>query len=177
MLTLLYTIFIYPIYMLVELLFFVVNIITQERLGFSIILLSIAVNLLCLPIYNVAEQLQEKERTVQKRMKAKLEKIKSVFKGDERFMMVSAYYRQNNYHPLYSLRSVLPLLIQIPFFIAAYNILTNFQKLYGTSFLFIKDLGKPDALLPAGGFSLNILPIIMTLINLGASAVLQKAYR
>ncbi|MGP1593870.1 MAG: YidC/Oxa1 family membrane protein insertase [Treponema sp.] len=170
----LYMIFIYPAYILVESIFFLANNITDDNVGFSIVLLSIAVNGLCLPMYAVAEQWQEKERAMQKRIKPKIHDIKAVFKGDERYMILSAYYRQNNYHPVYAVRSMFALLIQIPFFVAAYTLLSSLPVLHGTAFWFLKDLGSPDRLLPIGGIDVNLLPIVMTVINIAASAVYAK---
>ena len=174
MLNFLYTIFIYPVYMFVEFILFIANNITEDAIGTSIIILSLGINLITLPIYNVAEKWQEMERGIQKRMKPKVKDIKAVFKGDEQYMILSAYYRQNNYHPLYALRSLFALFIQIPFFIAAYQLLSELPALKETSFLFLKDLGSPDKLVTIGSISLNILPVIMTVINIAASAVYTK---
>ena len=174
MLDFLYTIFIYPVYMFVEFILFIANNITQDHIGLSIIILSLGINLITLPIYNVAEKWQEMERIIQKRMKPKVKDIKAVFKGDERYMILSAYYRQNNYHPLYALRSLFALFIQIPFFIAAYQLLSELPALKETSFLFLKDLSYPDRLVTIGSISLNLLPVIMTVINIAASAVYTK---
>ena len=69
MLDFLYMIFIYPVYMFVEFVFFLANNVTDDYIGFSIIILSLTVNIICLPIYNVAEQWQEKERDIQKKLK------------------------------------------------------------------------------------------------------------
>ena len=174
MLDFLYTVFIYPVYMFVEFILFIANNITQDYIGLSIIILSIGINLITLPIYNVAEKWQEMERIIQKRMKPKIKDIKAVFKGDEQYMILSAYYRQNNYHPLYALRSLFALFIQIPFFIAAYQLLSDLPVLKDSSFLFLKDLGSPDKLVTIGSISLNLLPVIMTVINVAASAVYTK---
>ncbi|EMB21848.1 YidC/Oxa1 family membrane protein insertase [Treponema denticola] len=174
MLNVLYMIFIYPVYMFVEFAFFLANNVTDDYIGFSIILLSITVNVICLPIYNVAEKWQEKERDIQKRLKPKIRDIKAVFKGDERYMMLSAYYRQNRYHPLYAMRGMFALLIQIPFFIAAYKLLSGLPMLNNASFWFLKDLGNPDGLLNIAGSNVNALPIVMTVINISASAVYSK---
>ncbi|UTY30806.1 YidC/Oxa1 family membrane protein insertase [Treponema putidum] len=174
MLNFLYTIFIYPVYMFVEFILFIANNITQDHIGLSIIILSLGINFITLPIYNVAEKWQEMERIIQKKMKSKVKDIKAVFKGDEQYMILSAYYRQNNYHPLYALRSLFALFIQIPFFIAAYQLLSELPALKETSFLFLKDLGSPDKLVTIGSISLNLLPVIMTVINIAASAVYTK---
>jgi membrane protein insertase Oxa1/YidC/SpoIIIJ len=74
-------------------------------------------------------------------------------------MILSTYYRQNHYHPLYALRNSFGILIQIPFFIAAYTFLSHFNALKGASFVFIRDLGAPDGLLEINGIRFNILPI------------------
>jgi len=160
--------------MFVEFILFIANNITEDYIGLSIVILSLGINIITLPIYSVAEQWQEKERAIQKKMKAKITDIKAVFKGDEQYMILSAYYRQNNYHPLYALRSLFALFIQIPFFIAAYQLLSGLPLLKETSFLFLKDLGSPDKLVNIGSVSLNLLPVIMTVINIAASAVYTK---
>lgn len=144
--------------------------------GLAIIGVSIAVTLLCLPLYAIAEKLQQIERDTQKKLKPKVDKIKAVFKGDEQYMILSTYYRQNHYHPIYALRSSISLLIQIPFFIAAYSFLSKLESLQGVSFLFIKDLGMQDALIKVGNFHINFLPIAMTLINCIAGAIYTKGF-
>jgi YidC/Oxa1 family membrane protein insertase len=172
MLDILYTIIIYPITQIIEFVFMFSQKLLKDT-GISIICVSAAVNILCLPLYMVAEYWQETERNIQRLLQDKIKRIKAVFKGDERYMILSAYYRQNHYHPVYALRSSFGLLIQIPFFIAAYSYLTHSELLRGTSFLFITDLGKPDALIPAAG-GINLLPILMTLINCISGAIYTK---
>lgn len=144
----------------------------------AIIGVSLVINFLALPLYNIADDLQEKERKLQKALESRVKRIKKGFKGDEQFMMLQTYYRQNNYHPLYALRSSLSILIEIPFFIAAYHYLSNCDALKGVAFLFLKDLGAPDRIfsIPFGNsvFYINILPILMTAINLISGAVYSK---
>ena len=176
MLNFLYMIFIYPVYMFVEFIFFMANNITDDYIGFSIVLLSVAVNVICLPIYNVAEGWQEKERNIQKKLKPKVNDIKAVFSGDERYMILSAYYRQNHYHPVYAMRGMFALLIQIPFFIAAYKLLSGLPMMNNASFWFLKDLSNPDGLLHFADMHINILPIVMTLINIIASVIYSKGF-
>jgi len=127
-----------------------------------------------MPLYFIAEKWQQIEREIQAKLYPKVKKIKSVFKGDEQYMVLSAYYRQNHYHPIYALRSSLGVLIQIPFFLAAYAYLSNLEFIKGASFLFIKDLGAPDRLFSLGGFYLNLLPVAMTAINCISGAVYTK---
>jgi YidC/Oxa1 family membrane protein insertase len=168
----LYTIIIYPIAQILEFVFVFAQKLFKET-GLSIIFISGAVSILCLPLYMVAEKWQVVERNIQKMLAPKVAKIKAVFSGDERYMILSTYYRQNHYHPIYALRSSFGLLIQVPFFIAAYSYLSQLQAFNEVPFLFIKDLGKPDALLPIVG-GINILPILMTLINCAAGAIYTR---
>jgi YidC/Oxa1 family membrane protein insertase len=160
MINILYTLIIFPIEQVIEICFFYCKT-WFGSLGVAILGVSVAVSTFVLPVYLMAERQQHRQREIEKSLKSGVELIKSVFRGDERFMLLSTYYRQNNYHPIFALRNSLDLLIQMPFFIAAYHFLHNLEVLKGASFLFIHDLGSPDKLL----FGLNILPIAMTVIN------------
>jgi len=160
MINVLYTLIIFPIEQVLEICFFYGNT-WFGSIGVAILIVSVAVSTFVLPVYLMAEKQQCRQREIEKGLKDGVDRIKSVFKGAERFMLLSTYYRQNHYHPIFALRNSLELLIQIPFFIAAYHFLHNLEILKGASFLFIQDLGSPDKLL----FGLNILPIAMTAIN------------
>lgn len=139
--------------------------------GISVIALSFAVTLCCLPLYIVAEGWQNAERQKQKEMKPYLDLIKKNFKGDERYMITSAYYRISRYNPLMAARSSFGVLIQIPFFIAAYSFLSQLGSLKGIPFIFIKDLSSPDALISINSMQINVLPITMTAINYLSGAI------
>jgi YidC/Oxa1 family membrane protein insertase len=168
----LYTVIIYPIVQIIEVVFTVSQKIFKEP-GVSLMVISCVISLFCLPVYTIAEKWQDRERNLQKKFKPKIDKIKAVFKGDEQYLILSSYYRQNHYHPVYALRSSFSLLIQIPFFIAAYSYLSHLEALKGASFLFISDLGSPDMIIPGG---INLLPILMTAINCTAGMVYTKGF-
>ena len=108
--------------------------------GIAVIGLSFVVTLCTLPLYMVAEGWQEKERETQIALKPGIERIKKFFKGDEQYMILNTFYRQNHYSPIMALRSSFSLLIQIPFFLAAYHFLSDLGTLKGVSFLFVKDI-------------------------------------
>jgi len=169
MINILYTLIIFPIEQVIEICFFYCKS-WFGSLGVAILGVSVAVSTFVLPVYLMAEKQQQKQRELEKSLKAGVDMIRNTFKGDERFMLLSTYYRQNNYHPVFALRNSLDLLIQIPFFIAAYHFLHKLEMLKGAPFLFIPDLGSPDKLL----FGLNILPIAMTVINVVSGMVYAK---
>jgi YidC/Oxa1 family membrane protein insertase len=168
-----YTIIIYPLLQIIEV-FFRLSHVLFDNDGISIVFVSLAVTLLSLPLYIIAEKWQQIERDVVKKLKPRVDKIKKVFKGDEQYFILSTYYKQNHYHPAYALRNSFGILIQIPFFLAAYTYLSNLEALKGSTFFFLKDLSSPDSLFHLGTFSVNILPIIMTIINIASSFIYTK---
>ena len=90
---------IYPLWLIIELVYVVFDLMFHNPF-LSIAGVSIAVNILTLPLYNIAEAWQQKERDIQKKMKPQVDRIKAVFKGDEQYMILSTYYRQQHYHPI-----------------------------------------------------------------------------
>jgi len=175
MLDFLYYIFIFPLEQIIEISFIIVYRIFGDKV-LAIIGVSAVFTVCTMPLYFIAEKFQKAERDIQNRLKPKVDIIKSAFTGDTQYMLLSTYYRQNNYHPIYALRSSLGILIQVPFFIAAYHYLSHLDFIKGTSFIYINDLGSPDKFLTFGSFSVNLLPIIMTLINCASGIIYTKGF-
>ena len=144
--------------------------------GISIIALSLVMNVLVLPLYKRADAMQEKSRDIEAKLHDGVAHIKKTFSGDERMMILQAYYRQNNYKPTDVLHGSVSLLLEIPFFMAAYQFLSHLHVLSGEPFGPIKNLGAPDGLLVIGGITINLLPVLMTLINVVASAIYLKGF-
>ena len=90
--------------------------------------------------------------------------------------MLQTYYRQNNYKPTNALNGSVSLLLEIPFFMAAYQFLSGLTVLDGVSFGPIKNLGAPDGMLVIGTLAINVLPVLMTLINVISSAIYLKGF-
>ena len=169
----LYKLILGPLVMLFDVTYTTLYYITMD-IGISIIFLSLTVNLLILPLYRRADALQEEERVRTEKLSRGVKHIKKVFKGDERFMMLQTYYRQNSYKPYYALSGSLSLLLEIPFFIAAYHFLSNLDLLNNAAFGSIRDLGQPDAMLHIAGHAVNLLPILMTAINIVSGIIYTK---
>ncbi len=134
--------------------------------GVSIILLSLVVTLIMLPLFWYAEKLQNKERKRKAIMQPALDKIKNIKNKQEKFYYTKEIYRINNYKPYYSLTGLIGLAIQVPFFIAVYIMLKDYTLLEGVSFGPINDLFQPDKIIEFLGITINLLPILMTLVNL-----------
>ena len=175
MLSALFALVIQPIVQILEFFFTLFREITKDA-GLSVVGLSLVVTLCTLPLYIVAEKWQEAERQIEDKLRSGIARIKRCFRGDERFMILSTFYRQNHYHPLMALRSSFSLLIQIPFFIAAYSFLSHLESLKGVSFLFVRDFGSPDAAIKVGSLCVNVLPILMTAINCVSGAIYSKGH-
>ncbi len=144
--------------------------------GLAVIVLSFAMNLLVLPLYKRADAIQIEARDTENRLKDVVTHIKKTFSGDERMMILQTYYRQNNYSPLSILSGSVSLLLEVPFFMAAYQFLSDVGAFTGASFGPIRDLSIPDGLINIGGFTVNLLPILMTLINVVSSSLYLKGF-
>ena len=170
----LYNITIYPIEFIIEIVFYLFNNVFKSGYATSLFFLSLIINFISLPLYNIAESWKAKERAIQEKMKPMIDNIKAVYKGDQIYLLIRTCQRINGYKTIYAFRGTLGLLIQIPFFLAAYNFIHNLSGLQLGSFLFIKDFSKPDAAINIGNITINILPFVMTLFSLLSGLVYSK---
>lgn len=169
------TLLIGPLKLLFEVIFVIANRFLNSP-GLSILVLSLIMNVLVLPLYRRADAMQEAARDTEARLQKGVAHIKKTFTGDERMMVLQTYYRQNNYKPTDALRGSVSLLLEIPFFMAAYQFLSGLETLQQVSFGPIADMSLPDGLLVIGSIRINVLPVVMTLINLISSAIYLKGY-
>lgn len=137
-----------------------------DNFGLSIILLSLSVTVMMLPLFWIAEIIQNQERLRKIKMQPLLDDIKDVKNKQEKYYYTKEIYRKYHYSPFYGLTSMIGLLIQVPFFLAAYWMLLEYLPLQGIAFGPIKDLYKPDGLIAIGGLTINLLPFVMTFVNL-----------
>ncbi len=144
--------------------------------GLSIIVLSLIMNILVLPLYRRADAMQEQARDIDAKLNDGVTHIKKSFSGDERMMILQTYYRQNHYKPTDALNGSVSLLLEVPFFMAAYQFLSNLKMLEGVSLGPIADLSAPDALIVVGGLTINLLPVLMTAVNVISSAIYLKGF-
>ena len=140
----------------------------------SIILLSVGINILLLPIFFLIDIIQAKELTRLKNMESDLLAIDKVSNNKEKFFYTREIYKRHNYKTHYSLVRSLGLLVQVPFFLAAYWLLEDYSAITGESFSLIQDLSKPDNAFTIKWLSINVLPFIMTLINIVGILQIRK---
>ncbi|MCR5615286.1 MAG: membrane protein insertase YidC [Saccharofermentans sp.] len=168
-------IFLAPLELIFEVIFTIAFNITHSE-GLAIIILSLVVSTLVLPLYKRAEAIEQEQRAKEKELSFWTEHIKHHFKGDEKYMMLDAYYRENHYNPIHRLKSSISILLQIPFFMAAYDLLgvRAANRFRGVDFLFFTDLSTPDNFLALGSIAINVMPILMTLINILATYIYTR---
>lgn len=139
-----YTVFIFPLETIMKLVLEGVLSFTGNPTA-SLFGVSVVVTLGSLPLYHMAEKWQERERAVQQKLKPKVDEFKSVFKGSTLNAYLSTLYLQNRYHPIFAVRTSFGLLIQIPFFFAAYHLLSNYSAFNGVQTWLFSDLGNLTA--------------------------------
>lgn len=142
--------------------------------GYAIIGMSFVMNLLLMPLYRQTDAIQQQAIETEKKLSPWITHIKKTFHGNEQFMMLQTLYRQNHYRPTDSLKGLMPLMLELPFFMAAYRFLSGLALLQNTPFGPISNLGEPDGLLVIGGAAVNVLPILMTVINLASTLIYAK---
>lgn len=133
--------------------------------GVSILLLTVIVRLGMLPlsIKQTKSMLQMQER--HKKMQPKLEEVRRRFPKDagpqQAKQRQAEELRLMREHGVVAgqLGGCLPILLQMPVFLALYQVLSTSIELRGAGFLWFPDLTTPDAL-SLGGPTVNILPIL-----------------
>ena len=126
--------------------------------GIAIILLTFLVRIIFWPLTHHSTVSMKKMQELQ----PKLKELQAKFKDNPQKMQQEtwAIYRENKVNPM---SSCLPMLIQIPVFIALFTVLRSAVELRYAPFLWIVDLSEPENLL-AGvlPMPLNILPFLMS---------------
>lgn len=124
--------------------------------GISIIILTVIIKLLLWPLTTKSTMAMKKMQKLQPEIKAIQEKYKDDPKKQQEEMML--LYRKYGYNPM---GGCLPMLIQLPIFVALYQALSNAIELHKTPFLWIADLSMPDKVGAIFGFPIHPLAIAM----------------
>nr|WP_281347643.1 membrane protein insertase YidC [Marinicella rhabdoformis] len=140
--------------------------------GWSIVLLSVVMKFLLMPVGLMTLRLQRNVSKNQTLLAPRLLEIKQKYKGEKAHNEMMAAHKELGISPFYTLKPLFSNFIQIPILVAIFNALGEMSALEGQGFLWVHDLSIPDALIDFGfavpllGSSLNLLPILMTLITL-----------
>lgn len=93
----LYNITIYPIEFIIEIVFYLFNNVFKSGYATSLFFLSLIINFISLPLYNIAESWQAKERAIQEKMKPMIDNIKATYKKHLLFIENAFYLNLNLY--------------------------------------------------------------------------------
>ncbi len=159
----LFYLLIQPIFFLIENLFYRIFDNTNSVI-LAVITVSVAVVGLCLPFSVAGEKIVEKNEKIKKDIADKLKSIKNNFKGDEKYLLIKELYKKHNYSPLSEIQSLIGILIQIPFFIAAFLFFSNLHSNF--DFSGMEFFTQPDGLINIKNIQINLLPILMFCINI-----------
>ncbi len=132
-----------------------------KNYGVGIIVLTILINVFLFPFTRVSYMSMKRMQLVQPQMN----KIKEQFKNNPQRLNKETMelYKKYKVNPF---GGCLPMIIQIPIFIALYVALSKFVPLINSTFLWVKDLSAPDRIylpftLPFVGNYFHLLPLLM----------------
>ncbi len=124
--------------------------------GWSIVVITIVINILLLPLRFTSMKSAKKMQALQPQIKAINAKYKDVGMRDprkaEQNQEVMALYKKHGVNPM---GGCLPMLIQLPILYAFYKVLNVTVELRGASWLWVPDLSQPESL------PIHLLPLIM----------------
>lgn len=131
--------------------------------GIAIILLTLLIRIVFWPLtYKMNINMKKLQA-----LKPELDELQKKYKDNPRRLQREQLelYRKHKISPL-GAAGCLPVLLQMPVFIALFNVLRSAIELRFARFLWIKDLSMPEGLLvDVLPIPLNILPIIMTVTS------------
>jgi len=124
--------------------------------GWSIVIVTIIINFLLLPLKFSSLKSMKKMQMLQPQIAAINEKYKGISLRDPRKadqnQEIMDLYKKHGVNPM---GGCMPMLLQIPFFIAFYKVLTVAIEMRGAEWLWVKDLSQPEHL------PIRILPVAM----------------
>jgi YidC/Oxa1 family membrane protein insertase len=122
----------------------VISVIPNQNLsyGLTIILMTLIIRVLILPL----GVKQIRSSLVMNKIQPEIKKLQDKYKNDPQKLQqeMMKLYKDKGASPF---SGCLPLLIQWPILIALYYVFNHLSGINGISFLWIKDLGKPDIVL------------------------------
>jgi len=132
--------------------------------GWAIVVATVIINFALLPLKISSLKSMKQMSALQPQMVAINEKFKGISMTDPRAAKkneeMMALYKKHGVSPT---GGCVPMMLQIPFFIAFYKVLSSAIELRGASWLWVSDLSQPETL------ALRMLPLVMV-----ASQVLMQ---
>jgi YidC/Oxa1 family membrane protein insertase len=125
--------------------------------GWSIIIITIIIQILVLPLTLKSS----KSISDMKRIQPIIKSVQEKYKNDSKRLQIELLniYRSQKVNPL---GGCLPMILQLPIFWAFFTMLRNSYEIRNEGWiLWIKDLSSPDRFMHLGFFDFNLLPLLM----------------
>lgn len=133
--------------------------------GWAIVVVTIIINLLLLPLKYSSLRSMKKMSAIQPQVQALNEKYRGISMTDPRKQKqneeLMALYQKNGINPM---GGCIPMLLQMPFFLAFYKVLSTAIELRGAQWMWVADLASPESTV------IRVLPVAM----LGTQVLMQK---
>ena len=139
--------------------------------GLAILGLTVVVNIALAPVHHAVARVQDDVSRIRSSLEPELARIKADYRGEEAHKRVMAAYGSLGISPFYSLKPLLGVLVQVPIWIAVFNVLGEMPELAGHPFLWIEDLAYPDVVavlpfdVPLVGSTVHLLPFMMAAVT------------
>jgi YidC/Oxa1 family membrane protein insertase len=149
-------------------LFLIVNYVNDRfvrNFGWAIVLVTIVINFILFPLKLTSMKSMRKMQALKPQIDAINDKYKNVGlrdprKGDQNQEVMDLYKK----HGVNPMGGCIPMLLQIPFFIAFYKVFTVSVEMRGAQWLWVTDLSQPEHL------PIKILPLVM----IASQFIMQK---
>ena len=136
-----------------------------QNYGWAIVFATIIINFLLLPLKYTSLKSMKKMSVLQPQIAAINDKYKGMSMTDPKAQLknqeVMDLYKKHGVNPM---GGCVPMMLQIPFFIAFYKVLSSAIELRGADWLWVADLSRPETL------ALRVLPVAM----IASQFVMQK---
>ncbi len=137
--------------------------------GLAIILVTLLQKIVFYPLTAKSLRSMQAMQALQPKLAALQERYKNNPQKKQQETM--ELYKKHGVNPM---GGCLPMLLQIPIFIALYNALSSSVEMWRAHFLWIKDLSQPDALFTVDIWGLKNYPFNLLALLMGASMFVQQ---
>jgi len=139
--------------------------------GISIIAITVILRVLFLPLTLKSMRSMKAMQAKMVELKPKIDAMKEKYKDDKtkQNTELMKLYTGHGVNPLSSLGGCFPLLLQLPVFVALYDVLLYSIDLRQSSFLWIRDLAEPEYLFDIPIFGDFVLPFRILPLAMGIS--------
>jgi YidC/Oxa1 family membrane protein insertase len=147
--------------------------------GVAIIATSVILRVVMIPINRQVSKYQKQVNSNLAILEPQLAEIKRKYKGAKISEEILAAHKALGITPFHTMKPMLGLMVQLPVLVAIFNVFGELEAVRGHGFLWIDDLSYPDTIarlpfaIPLFGDAINLLPILMTMINVVGSTTLK----